>query len=59
MMNDDVSFLSPKKFILIMPLHQIEIKQGSYSSKTPPKDPTITIQEIPRTLVKAHVERLP
>ncbi len=42
-----------------MPLHKIEIIQGSYSLKTPPKKPTTIIQEIPRTLVKAHVERLP
>jgi hypothetical protein len=40
-----------------MLLHQIEIKQGSYSLKTPPKKPTTTIQEIPRILVKAHVAR--
>jgi hypothetical protein len=58
-MNDDASFLSPKKIILIMPLHQIEIKQGFYSLKTPPKKPTTTIEKILRTLVKAHVERLP
>jgi len=59
MMNDNASFLFTKKIILIMPLHKIEIIQGSYSLKTPPKKPTTIIQEIPRTLVKAHVERLP